>query len=313
MEKLISIIGLTSSGKSDLAIALAQRFNGEIVSADSRQVYRGLDYCSGKVSDAERALVSHHLLDVADLGTQFTLHDFQLLAYEAIDDIISRKKVPFLVGGTGLYSRSVVEGYILEDGSPDIKLREELENASTEDLRAICDYLKISVCGEVTKRRLVRMLEKSGLKVSDLKKLQSGELVETSHTQAEQGIKKQPRFQVLQIGIRWGREKTYERIKLRLERRMKNMIEEIRAMLNSGVDPNFLKQLGLEAKCVAAYILGEYSSYEEFFEDLYKQERHFAKRQQTWYNKEQDTVWLDAEDNLLEKATELVKEFLNKN
>ena len=113
MEKLISIIGLTSSGKSSLGINLAKKFNGEIVSADSRQVYKGLDWCSGKVTKQEQEIVKHHLIDVVSLGTQFTLFDFQKLAYEKIDDIISRGKVPFLVGGTGLYSRSVVEGYNL--------------------------------------------------------------------------------------------------------------------------------------------------------------------------------------------------------
>jgi len=119
MEKLIAIVGLTSSGKSGLGIELAKKFNGEIVSADSRQVYKGLDWCSGKVTKEEQAEVKHHLIDVCELGSQFTLFDFQQKAYEAIDDIISRKKVPFLVGGTGLYSRSVIEGYDLSPDKPD--------------------------------------------------------------------------------------------------------------------------------------------------------------------------------------------------
>jgi len=114
MEKLISIVGLTSSGKSDLGIKLALEFNGEIVSADSRQVYKGLDYCSGKVTKEEMNIVPHHLIDVENLGNQFSLYDFQKLAYEKIDDIISRNKVPFLVGGTGLYSGSVVENSLLQ-------------------------------------------------------------------------------------------------------------------------------------------------------------------------------------------------------
>ena len=103
MEKLISIVGLTSSGKSDLGIKLALEFNGEIVSADSRQVYKGLDYCSGKVTKEEMNIVPHHLIDVENLGNQFSLYDFQKLDYEKIDEIISRNKVTFLVGGKGLY------------------------------------------------------------------------------------------------------------------------------------------------------------------------------------------------------------------
>ena len=118
MEKLISIVGLTSSGKSGLGIELARLFNGEIVSADSRQVYRGLDWCSGKVSKEEQAEAVHHLIDIANLGEQFTLFDFQQMAYDSIDDIIARGKRPFLVGGTGLYSRAVVEGYQLLKNKP---------------------------------------------------------------------------------------------------------------------------------------------------------------------------------------------------
>jgi len=109
--KIISLVGLTASGKSAIGIKLAQKFNGEIISCDSRQVYRGLDIGTAKVTPAERALVPHHLLDVAEPGTQFNVHDFQKLAYAAIDDVLSRGKLPILVGGTGLYSRSVVEGY----------------------------------------------------------------------------------------------------------------------------------------------------------------------------------------------------------
>ena len=295
MNKLISIIGLTSSGKSDLGIKLAEYFNGEIVSADSRQVYKGLDYCSGKVTADEQKIVPHHLLDVENLGVQFTLYDFQSLAYSAIDDIIQRNKVPFLVGGTGLYSRAVVEGYNLESSSPDAELREKLENLSLNELKDICKKLGLSLDDEVTSRRLIRLIEKSNCNINDKTKNPNN-----------------PRYEVLQIGIMWSREKIYERIKLRLESRMPNMIKEIEELIAGGVDVEFLKSLGLEAKCVAGYLLGEYSSYEEFFEELYKQERHFAKRQQTWYNKEKNLIWLDAEDNLFENAKKLISDFLAK-
>lgn len=110
-KKLISIVGITASGKSALGIKLAQEFNGEIVSCDSRQVYRGLDIGTAKVTKEEQAMVKHHLLDVASPGKTFNVFDFQKMAYKAIDDILARGKVPFLVGGSGLYSRSVIEGY----------------------------------------------------------------------------------------------------------------------------------------------------------------------------------------------------------
>jgi len=290
MKKLISIVGLTSSGKSSLAIELAKIFNGEIISADSRQVYEGLDWCSGKVTKEEMSVVKHHIIDVVKLGTQFTLYDYQKMAYEKIDDILKRKKVPFLVGGTGLYSRAIVEGYNLAETKPNDKLRKKLENFSKEELLEICKQQNIQVDGEVTARRIVRIIEKN-----------------QNITQ-----KNNPKYNVLQIGIFWSREEIYERIRQRLEMRMPHMIEEIKKLLDSGEDKDFLMSLGLEAKHILLYLDGVYASFEEFFEELFKQERHFAKRQNTWYNKEKNIVWLNAKDNLLENAKRLISEFLNK-
>ncbi|MBP3582094.1 MAG: tRNA (adenosine(37)-N6)-dimethylallyltransferase MiaA [Clostridia bacterium] len=288
MEKIVSVVGLTSSGKSDLAIELAKSFSGEIVSADSRQVYTGLDWCSGKVTKQEQAQAVHHLLDVCPLGTQFSLFDFQTMAYEKIDDILKRKKLPILCGGTGLYTRSVVEGYNLKEqvGNPD--LREKLEKLELDELLKMCKEQNIELPTEVTKRRVIRALEK------------------TTATENPSN----PKYNVLQLGIRWDREKIYERIKLRLERRMPFMIEEIKSLISKGESVEFLKSLGLEAKLVSEYLLGEFDSYEAFFEELFKQERHFAKRQNTWFNKEKNIIWLDGETDYLSEAKKLVAEFL---
>lgn len=288
MKKLISIVGLTSSGKSGLGIELARLFNGEIVSSDSRQVYRGLDWCSGKVTVEEQKMARHHLIDVANLGEQFTLFDFQKAAYEAIDDIISRNKVPFMVGGTGLYSRSIVEGFDLSEDKPNLELREKLEKLSKDELLKMCEEQDIELPEEVTSRRLIRLLEKA------------------------QSPKKEnkPRYEVLQIGIDWSKEDIHERIKTRLEYRMPNMIAEIKNLLSSGVSKEFLMSLGLEAKFIIRYLDGEFSSYEEFFELLFIEERHFAKRQRTWYRKEKNIIWIDGKDNAIQKASELVEEFL---
>lgn len=288
MEKIIAIVGQTSSGKSSLAINLAKIFNGEIVSADSRQVYKNLDWCSGKVTKEEMAEVKHHLIDVVNLGTQFTLYDFQTQAYKEIDDILSRNKLPFLVGGTGLYSRSVIEGYGLEPAKPDDALREKLENLSLDELKTLAKDRGIEISGETTCRRIIRLIEKNSAKKPE----------------------NNPRYDVLQIGILWDREEIYDRIRVRLEMRMPNMIQEIKDLLKNGVSPEFLNTLGLEAKYVQKYLNNEFASYEEFFEELFKEERHFAKRQNTWYNKEKNIVWLDAKDNLKESAKKLIEEFL---
>lgn len=290
MKKIISIVGLTSSGKSGLGISLAQKFNGEIVSCDSRQVYCGLDWCSGKVTKDEQQTIRHHLIDVVNLGTQFSLFDFQKQAYQAIDDILSRGKVPFLVGGTGLYSRSVVEGYDLSEDKPNLELRNELEKLSKDELIEICRKEEIFVPDEITSRRLIRLIE---LKRNPKKE-------------------NKPKYEVLQIGINWSKEQIHARIRTRLEFRMPMMIEEIKNLLSTGVDKEFLKFLGLEAKFIISYLDGEFKNYDEFFELLFTEERHFAKRQMTWYKKEKNIIWLDGDDDLEIKAEKLVQEFLQK-
>ena len=289
MKKLITVIGQTSSGKSSLAIDLAKKFSGEIVSADSRQVYIGLDYCSGKVSKEEQAEVKHHLIDVVELKKPFTLYDFQKMAYASIDEIISKGKVPFLVGGTGLYSRSVVEGYSLSECTPDENMRKALEEKSLDELIGLCKQKNIQIPTEPTKRRLIRLVENI-----DNEKLPNS-----------------PRYEVLQLAIKFEREEIYNRIKLRLNARMPKMIEEIKNLISFGVSKEFLRSLGLEAKFVTDYLDNKFSSFNEFFEELFKEERHFAKRQDTWLKKEKNVVWLDGNGNLLEQAESVVQKFLN--
>ena len=289
MKKLITVIGQTSSGKSSLAIGLAKKFNGEIVSADSRQVYIGLDYCSGKVSKEEQAEVKHHLIDVVELKKPFTLYDFQKMAYASIDEIIAKGKVPFLVGGTGLYSRSVVEGYNLSECTPDENMRKALEEKSLDELIGLCKQKNIQIPKEPTKRRLIRLIENI-----DNEKLPNS-----------------PRYKVLQLAIKFEREEIYNRIKLRLNARMPKMIEEIKNLISCGVSKEFLRSLGLEAKFVTDYLDNKFSSFNEFFEELFKEERHFAKRQDTWLKKEKNVVWIDGNGNLLEQAESVVQKFLN--
>lgn len=289
MKKIIAIVGLTSSGKSSLGIELAKFFDGEIVSADSRQVYKGLDWCSGKVTKDEQLEAKHHLLDVASLGERYTLFDFQRDAYTAIDEILSRNKLPILVGGTGLYVRAVTEGYSLTEDKPNEKLRAELETKPLAELLEMAKSKNIEIPAEPTVRRLVRLLEKS-----------------------ETQKPNQPIYDVLMLGIKWSREQIYERIKIRLEKRMPHMIEEIKTLLKNGVSEEFLVSLGLEAKFIVRYLNGEFSSYDEFFDELFKEERHFAKRQQTWFNKDKNLVWIEADKHLPERAKKLIEEFIKK-
>ena len=134
LPKLVAVVGANASGKSSLGVALSRAFDGEVVSADSRQVFRGLDLGSGKITPEETQGVIHHLIDVVEPDTFFSMYDFQKLAYAAIDDILARGRQPFLVGGTGLYVASVTEGYVMSDRAPDLAYRAELETYTTDAL-----------------------------------------------------------------------------------------------------------------------------------------------------------------------------------
>lgn len=293
--KLISVVGTTASGKSSLGIDLARRFWGEIISADSRQVYRHLDLGTGKVTPEEMALVKHHLIDIIDLNTPFSMAEFQSLAYDAIDGVIADGKVPMLVGGTGLYTRSVVEGYSLSDVPPNDELRRELECKSRDELLEIlASYGKREIPADTSERRMIRMIEKLSGGASD---------------EAES----QPRYDVLQLGITYPREVLNKRILERLDMRIsEGMIDEVRRVMTLGATPEFLEKLGLEYRYTYRYIAGLYPDFDAYHEELYREICRFAKRQMTWFRKEKSIVWLNTDGDILDEASRLVEDFLNK-
>ena len=294
-NKLVSIVGTTASGKSSLGIELAIHYGSEIVSADSRQVYKYLDLGTGKVTPEEMKLVRHHLIDILELGEPFSMAEFQTLAYKAIDDIHNREMLPFLVGGTGLYTRSVVEGYNLVDVPPNEELRHELNTKTTDELRALLKERGVTeISGEVSDRRMVRMLEK----------LYAGYSAENESN---------PKYDVLQLAITWDRDVLYKRISERLDARIKEgMIDEVEKTLSLGATPEFLERLGLEYRYTYRYISGQYSGFDEYRDELYREICHFAKRQVTWFKKEKNIIWLDTEKDLKEQSIKLIDEFLNK-
>lgn len=293
--KLISVVGTTASGKSSLGIDLALRFGGEVISADSRQVYRHLDLGTGKVTPEEMALVKHHLIDIIDLGEPFSMAEFQALAYDAIDGVIADGKIPMLVGGTGLYTRSVVEGYSLSDVPPNDELRASLEKKSRPELVDILtSYGKDEIPPDTSERRMIRMIEK----------LEGG-----AGAEAES----EPRYDVLQLGITYPREVLNKRILERLDARIADgMIDEVRRVMTLGATPEFLEKLGLEYRYTYRYIAGLYPSFEAYREELYREICRFAKRQMTWFRKEKSITWLDTDGDILAEASALVSDFLSK-
>ena len=295
MEKLIVIAGTNASGKSGLGIELAGKYGAEIVSADSRQVFEGLDLGSGKVTKEEMKGVTHHLLDVAKPNDFFSLSDYQRLAYEAIDGIFERGRKAFLVGGTGLYVNSVVDGYNLCDAKPDMALRKEIEAKSREELIEIIREKNPEVLERLdllNKRRVERAAEK----------VLAGEGTEKEST---------PRYETLVIGITWPRDILYDRIHERLDRRLKQgMIEEVENLRKNGATDEFLYKLGLEYRYIMLYLTGQFESFEAFYDKLYMEIRHLAKEQMTWFRKRKDIHWIDMTGDPAGEASKLIDSFL---
>ena len=293
-QKLIVIAGTNASGKSNLGVQLAARYGGEVISADSRQVFKGLDLGSGKITPEEMQGVPHHLIDICNPGDFFSMADFQKLAYQAIDDIHARGKIPFLVGGTGLYVDSVADGYELSDVTPDLQYRAYLETFETP---ALYDMLKEKLpdtdIEPKNRNRVMRALER--LAADDY-----------------HPGKRNPRYDVLRLGVTWPREILKQRIDERLERRLKEgMVEEVQRLMDEDASPEFLMKLGLEYRFLTRYLLGEIP-YELMVEDLAKAIKKFAKRQVTWFKKTENLHWLDMQADPMAQAVSLIDDFLNK-
>ncbi len=294
MEKLVVIAGTNASGKSGLGIELAKKYNGEIVSADSRQIFTGLDLGSGKVTADEMQGIPHHLIDVANPNDFFSLTDFQDNAYAAIDDIIARGSKAFLVGGTGLYVNSVVDGFNINREPVDEELRSSLAAMSIDELITILKEKNPEVLKTIdlkNKRRLERACERAIKGITE----------ENKNT---------PRYETLVIGVTWPREVLYERIRERLDRRLdQGMIDEVATLRKNGATDEFLYGLGLEYRYILMYLRGEFSGFEAFYKKLFMEIRHLAKEQMTWFRKRKDIHWIDMDGNAIEEASKLIDEF----
>ena len=292
LPKMIVIEGTNASGKSALGVELALRFHGEIVSADSRQVYERLDLGSGKITEEETRGVPHHLLNVRKPGEFFSMADFQRLSYRAIDGILARGRLPFLVGGTGLYVDAVADGYVLSDQAPDQAFRARLE---TLDTPALYEQLKAQLPDtEIDPRnrhRVMRALER--LAADDY-----------------HPGRKEPRYELLKLGVTWPRETLKRRIDERLTARLEaGMIQEVQALLDEGIGEEFLVKLGLEYKYLTWYLTGKIS-YDQMVEELGNAIKKFAKRQMTWFRRDPRIHWLEMEKDPVAEAAGLIEVFL---
>ncbi|PIR44203.1 tRNA (adenosine(37)-N6)-dimethylallyltransferase MiaA [Candidatus Wolfebacteria bacterium CG10_big_fil_rev_8_21_14_0_10_31_9] len=300
-SKIIIILGPTASGKSDLAVKMAKRFNGEIISADSRQVYKGLNIGSGKITKKEMRGVPHYLLDVASPKKTFTAEQYKKLAQKAIKKIIHNKKIPIICGGAGLYIDSVIYDYQFPKVPPNLKLRKQLEKLSTEELFKKLSQLDKRRSKNIDKnnsRRLIRAIE-------IIEKLGKVPLLTLKQTK-----NKNSSYEFLKIGILLEQEKLKANIKKRLYKRLKiGMIKEVENLHNlqnkQGLNWKRLDDLGLEYRYISQY-LRELISKKEMEELIIKESIKYSKRQMTWFNRDKNIYWI----NSSKQAINITKNFL---
>ncbi|MBU0981452.1 tRNA (adenosine(37)-N6)-dimethylallyltransferase MiaA [Patescibacteria group bacterium] len=285
-EPLIVICGPTASGKTALSLKIARDFDGEIISADSRQIYKKMDIGTDKISMDIRKEIPHYLVDIRDPDATFTMADFKREATAAINAIHRKKKIPIICGGTGLYISSVVENYDLPKAPPDQKIRDELqaeyEKGGAEHLYKMLMELDPTSAAKIhpnNVRYVARALE---IVLQTQKPIQS-----------RRGM---PLYNVFKIGIDWPREVLYERINRRVDEQIQEgLLNEIKTLLSQGYSENLPSMSGLGYKEYFPYLRGE-KPLEECKEELKLSTRNFAKRQLTWFNKDEEIFWISPHD-----------------
>lgn len=295
---LISIIGPTACGKTSLAVEVARAMGGEILSADSRQVYRGMDIGTGKdLSEYGEGAsrVPYHLIDIVDAGEKYNLFEFQRDFLDAYNGVNARGALPVLCGGSGLYVESVLRGYRLIPVPENPELRERLENHSLEELTAMLATYKVlhNTTDVDTKKRAIRAIE-----------------IEEHYARTPQNEREFPLLSSLIIGLDVDREVRRSRISNRLKARLdEGLVDEVRKLLDEGVSPEQLIYYGLEYKFVTLFLMGALS-FDEMYKGLETAIHQFAKRQMTWFRGMErrglNINWIDASLPMAEKV-EIIK------
>ena len=312
-KKLVVILGPTASGKSELAIKLAKKFNGEIVSADSRQVYKSLDIGTGKVTpDTKNSSnfstgqakkkyifthkgIPHYCIDVASPKRRFTVAQYRKLALKAINKIFEKGKVPILCGGTGFYIQAVVDGIVIPKVRPDWKLREKLEKKSVKELYQMLkklDHQRSETIEKKNPRRLIRAIE-----------------IIMKTKKPVPPLQKQPLpYPVLMIGIKKSTKELKELIKERFFKWLRQgLIKEVKNLRKSSLSWKKIEDSGIHYRAVARY-LQDKINYQEMIKNSLKELQNYARRQMTWFKRDKRIHWLKN----YQEAEKLIKEFLSK-
>lgn len=292
MKKLITIVGPTAVGKTDLTLALAKRYYGEVISGDAYQVYKHLNIGTAKPTADELSIVPHHLIDILDPNDDYSVSIFQQQAKTLIDTLNQNQVLPILSGGTGLYVQSLLENYNFNDIKPNIELRAELDELYDEQgidgLRQYAQNLAEKGGIEIKytdKHRLFRAIE-----------LMTAGDYESLIKQTKEGLS----YRGPVIGLQRERSDLYSRINLRVEIMFeKGLVDEVKQLLKNGVNPNCQAFKGIGYKEVVQYLEG-LISYDECVDLIQKNTRHFAKRQITWYKRMPYIKWITIDSQTTE-------------
>jgi tRNA dimethylallyltransferase len=300
---LVVIVGPTAVGKTRLALRLAGELGAEIVSADSRQVYRGMDIGTDKPAAEERQRVPHHLVDIVDPDEKLTLARYQDMAYAAIEDVLARGRVPLLVGGTGLYIKAVVEGWSIPRVKPNEALRAELyreaevkgEEALHARLRQV-DPVAAEKIDPRNVRRVIRALEvylETGKPISELQR------------------RRPPPYRILQIGLTMDRAALYQRIDQRVDRMIeRGLVEEVRGLVEQGYGRELPAMSGLGYRQIGCYLRDEISL-EEAICLIKRDTRRFVRQQYNWFRLDDERIhWFQALDDPYERVKGVILQFL---
>lgn len=299
--KIIVVLGQTSTGKSDLAVAIAQKYNGEVISADSRQVYKGLDLGTGKITKKEKRGIPHHLLDVANPKNKFSVTEYQELTNSAIAEIVNRGKIPILCGGTGFYLDAITKNIVFPEVPPNIKLRKILNQKTALELFQMLAKLDKQRARDIknkneqnNKVRLIRAIEIS------------------KHLGKVPKIKKQiAKYDFIKIGLSLDDTELKDKIHGRLLARIKKgMVKEAISLHQKGLSWKRMLELGLEYRYLALYLQKKITK-KEMEERLTTEIVHYAKRQKTWFKKDSEIVWFHPKE--ISKIEKYLKNKIRKN
>lgn len=286
-KKVIIISGPTAVGKTKFSIDLAKKLNTEIISADSMQIYKMMDIGTAKIKDEEKKGIVHHMIDIRDPKDNFSVQDFQSLAIKIIDSLHNKDKIPIIVGGTGLYIDSLIYDYDFNDVKPDFNLRKKLSEEYNQNPNKMLDFVKslsddYSKLNLKDKKKIIRILEvykKSGKLINYNRKLSS-------------------KYDIKLFILNDDRDKIYSRINDRVEYMLnEGLIDEVKKLVNMGLNDQYQSMKAIGYKEVYDYLIGKLS-YNDMVDLLKKNSRHYAKRQLTWFRRNEKSIWIDINKDL---------------